>query len=357
MTAPFLELRGITKSFGAVRALDGVSLGVLPGERMVLLGPTGSGKTTALRVACGLEEPDSGDVCMAGESVRGRSPAERDVALVFQNFSLYPSWSVRRNLEFPLRAPGRSAPEAEIRSRVGWAAELLKISSLLDRPASRLSGGEMQRVALGRALVRRPRLYLMDEPLSNLDAKLRESLRIEIAAFTRELRTPLLYVTHDQAEALSIADRIAVLVDGKVQQIDRAEEVYRRPETVAVAKLLGQPQINILKIHFSADGWRLDGGMSLPELGARLRDAAATGSALIGVRPEHVALTGGAAPAVVEVVEPIGPSKIVVARFAGGRLHALVDRDLPVRPGEEIRPSLDLQHSVLWTSDGARRIP
>src|SRR3954469_23820938 len=205
MSQPFLQLRNVTKRFGEGIALDDVTLEVGHDELLVVLGPTGAGKTTLLRTITGLESPDAGSIAMDGRDVTGDAPATRDVALVFQNFSLYPDRTVRKNLEFPLRAPGRNMSDDEIRNRVAWAAEILKIPHLLDRPAARLSGGEMQRVAIGRAIVRRPRIFLMDEPLTNLDAKLREALRVELVMLRRELKTPMIFVTHDQAEAMSMA--------------------------------------------------------------------------------------------------------------------------------------------------------
>ena len=211
---PWLQLKGVTRRFGKAEVLSGIDLSLGADEMLVVLGPTGAGKTTLLRIVAGLDAPDAGQVEMNGEEVTHWPPAERDIALVFQHFALYPDWSVRRNLEFPLKAPRQQLASGEIDQRVGWAAELLKIERLLDRPAARLSGGEMQRVAIGQAIVRRPRLFLFDEPLTNLDAKLRESLRLELALLRQELGIPAIYVTHDQAEALSMGDSIAVLAEG-----------------------------------------------------------------------------------------------------------------------------------------------
>ncbi len=239
----FLQLRNLQKGFGRVEALGKVDLDVMNDELLVILGPTGAGKTTLLRTIAGLEAPDGGSIHMDDRDVTTLAPAERDVAMVFQNFSLYPNKTVRQNLEFPLLAPGRKLDCAEITRRVEWAAGLLKIQHLLQRPSTRLSGGEMQRVAIGRAIVRRPRLFVMDEPLSNLDAKLRESLRVELVLLRRELKTPMIFVTHDQIEAMSMGDRIAVLSEGRILQVGRPEEVYRNPVSPVVARQLGQPPI------------------------------------------------------------------------------------------------------------------
>ncbi|MEO5768547.1 MAG: ABC transporter ATP-binding protein, partial [Polyangia bacterium] len=315
----------------------------------------------------GLEQPDSGTIAMAGEDVTGWDPARRDVALVFQNFSLYPRWTVKRNLEFPLRAPGRNIPEAEIQRRIGWAAEMLKISRFLDREASRLSGGEMQRVAIGRAIVRRPRLFLMDEPLTNLDAKLREALRVELVQLRRELKTPMVFVTHDQAEALSMADRIVVLSEGRILQAGTPREIYQRPVSPVVALQLGQPAINLLPV-------RRRGGHWTAQDGTALLPAAPGGSdeRLLGIRPEDLfpesaddsgggasaALPAGAARtpvAVVEIVEYIGPTTTLLCAWAGARVHVIIPRRGALRPGDRIRLRIDLARVVFF--DGALPAP
>jgi multiple sugar transport system ATP-binding protein len=345
---PFLELRGVSKRFGPTRALRGVDLDVAPGELLVILGPTGAGKTTLLRTIAGLEAPDEGVVRMAGSDVTALPPAQRDVALVFQNFSLYPGWSVRRNLEFPLRAPGRRLSPADVDRRVQRAAELLQIEGLLAREARLCSGGEMQRVAIGRAIVREPRLFLMDEPLSNLDAKLREALRVELARLARELGTPMVYVTHDQAEALSMADRVAVLSEGTVQQCGPPREVYARPASPLVARQLGQPPINLIHVVSDGSAWRANDGTLL------VRAPAVPGSrALLGIRPEHVEPHGGDVPARIEVVEDTGPARILLARWAGQTVHILTRRSLEVRPGDEVRPRVDEHRAVVWTDRDA----
>ncbi|MEK7765226.1 MAG: ABC transporter ATP-binding protein, partial [bacterium] len=233
---PALEIRGLGKAFGGRHALRDVSLDVGADELVVVLGPAGAGKTTLLRSIAGLEQPEEGAIRLDGRDVSGVPPADRDVALVFQDFSLYPDWRVATTLACPRRAPGRALPGRELSERVQWAAALLHITPLLGRPSHLLSGGEQQRVAIGRALVRRPKLFLLDEPLTNLDAKLRERLRAEIAALRRDLRVPMLYVTHDQAEALSMADRLVVLGEGRILQVGSPEDVYRRPISPAVAR-------------------------------------------------------------------------------------------------------------------------
>ena len=348
MSRPFLELRGVSKRFGRTRALRDVDLDVAPGELLVVLGPTGAGKTTLLRTIAGLEAPDQGVVRMDGSDVTALPPAQRDVALVFQNFSLYPGWNVRRNLEFPLRAPGRRLAPADIDRRVRRAAELLQIEALLGREARLLSGGEMQCVAIGCAIVCEPRLFLMDEPLSNLDAKLREALRVELARLARELWTPMVYVTHDQAEALSMADRVAVLSEGVVQQCGAPREVYSRPASPLVARQLGQPPINLIRALSDGSAWRAHDGTLL------VRAQAASGArALLGIRPEHVEPQGGETPARVEVVEDTGPARILLARWAGQAVHILTRRSLDVGPGDEIRPRVDEQRAVVWSERDA----
>ena len=354
MSAPFLSVRGVSKRLGRAEALVDIDLEAYPDELLVVLGPSGAGKTTLLRTLAGLEQPDAGSVWMAGQDVTAMDPAQRDVALVFQNFSLYPRWTVRHNLEFPLRAPGRRVAEDEIRRRVGWAADLLNISRLLDRDASRLSGGEMQRVAIGRAIVRRPRLFLMDEPLTNLDAKLRESLRVELVELRRELKTPMVFVTHDQAEALSMADRIVVLSEGRVLQTGTPREIYERPSSPVVALQLGQPAINLLRVR------RVEGHWLGPD-GTPLMRAEPGGASerLLGIRPEDVVLGGidaqgpaaGPSVAVVEIVEYIGPTTTLLCAWAGARVHIVVPRRATMGPGDRARARIDAARAVFFDVD------
>jgi multiple sugar transport system ATP-binding protein len=348
VAAPFLTLRGVTKSYRSIRALDRVDLTVHQGEIVVILGATGAGKTTLLRTIAGLETPDAGALLMDGRDLAGVSPAERDVALVFQNFSLYPRWSVRANLAFPLRAPVRARRSdrltaAEIDERVAWAARVLKIEHLLERDARLLSGGEMQRVAIGRAIVRRPRLFLMDEPLTNLDAKLREALRVELVQLVRGLGAPLLYVTHDQAEALSMADRIVVLHAGRVLQEGPPRAVYLAPATPEVARQLGSPPINVFAAHCDGARWFAANGTPLLDAPGE-----APGPGLVGVRPEHLAPFGGDDDGEVLVVEETGPSRVLLVRWAGAEVHLIASRDVELAPGDVVRPRIDATRAVVW---------
>ncbi|MCE9594332.1 MAG: ABC transporter ATP-binding protein [Planctomycetes bacterium] len=338
-----LELRGVVKRFGATTALDGVDLVLGADEILVVLGPTGAGKTTLLRTIAGLEAPDEGSLVFAGRDATHAAPAERDIALVFQNFSLYPSWTVRENLAFPLGAPGRALNPSEIEARVQAAAATLRIPHLLDRAARHLSGGEMQRVAIGRAIVRRPKLFLMDEPLTNLDAKLREALRVELVELVRSLRLPMVYVTHDQAEALSMGDRVAVLSAGRVLQVGDAKSVYLAPASPLVARQLGSPPINLFEARWSDGWWRASDGVPLAPA-ERPNALAAT----LGVRPEHVLPTGGSAPARIEVVEDTGPTRVLLVACGASRWHLLVPRRFEARVGDELRPRIDPARVVVW---------
>jgi multiple sugar transport system ATP-binding protein len=341
---PFLVVRGVSKRFGKVEALRSVTLDAAPDELLVVLGPTGAGKTTLLRTIAGLEEPHEGAVLFDGVDVTRRPPAERDAALVFQNFSLYPNWTVRRNLAFPLRAPMRKLARAEIDARVRAAAATLKIAHLLDRRVERLSGGEMQRVAIGRAIVRRPRIFLMDEPLTNLDAKLREALRVELVRLRRELDRPMVFVTHDQVEAMSMGDRVAVLSEGRILQVGTPEEIYRSPASPQVAQQLGQPAINLLPVSSAGGQWRSADGTPLMPAG----DGPEGREMLLGVRPEDIAPAGGTSAAAVQVVEDMGPVRIVLARWAGAEIHLTCPPAADVRVGQEIFPRIDPARAILW---------
>ena len=267
-----LQLAGLGKSFGDTQAVRNLTLDVASGEFIVLLGPSGAGKTTTLRLVAGLEVPDRGQVRIDGMDVTAISPALRDVTFVFQQYSLYPHLSVFDNLAFPLRSPLRKTNEAEVFAKVTEVARMLRIEDKLQNPATKLSGGQMQRVAIGRALVRNPKIYLMDEPLSSLDAKLRNDLRLELKRIQQDLGATMLYVTHDQVEALTMASRIGVLDQGALVQLGTPQQVYEDPVSVSVASRLGSPRINLLPRSM------------LPEVAAPARVST------LGVRAEHIRL-------------------------------------------------------------------
>jgi len=342
-----LSLEHVTKTFGDIVALSDVNLEVARGEFVVLLGPTGAGKTTTLRVTAGLERPDRGRVCFDGADVTRAEPAARDVAFVFQNYCLYPKHTVFQNMAFPLRSRLRRAPEGEIADVVKSVASKLGIASLLGRLPSQLSGGEMQRVALGRAIVRRPRLFLMDEPLSNLDAKLREQMRVELKRIQAEQGATTLYVTHDQTEAMSMADRLAVLHRGVIQQIGPPLEVYERPASTVVARLLGSPPMNLAPCARGEGGVVEVGGGALrvrPAPGVQPRGGEGE-DVLFGVRPEDVKLTRrrapGAAPVRAQVVQSLGSEDIVSIQLGETPWKVRVPTTMQAREGEQLWMTVD----------------
>jgi multiple sugar transport system ATP-binding protein len=327
----------VAKRFGEVIAVDDLSLSVGDGELVVLLGPTGAGKTTTLRLIAGLERPDSGRIAIAGQHITKAPPSARDVAFVFQQYSLYPHLTVFDNLAFPLRSPARRLPEDEVRRRVRAIAELLRIDAKLNNPATRLSGGEMQRVAIGRALVRQPAIYLMDEPLSSLDAKLRADLRLELKRIQEQLGATILYVTHDQIEAMTLANRIGVIAEGRLVQLGTPREVYERPRNIYVASRLGTPAINLLPAGL------------LPAPGAP------ASTRTIGARTEHLRFTpanGHGPTATVRRVEHLGDQSHVHLDVAGHSLVTLADPHAPVRAGDVV--ALELTRPVYFGGDGER---
>ena len=312
-----IRLDKITKQFGAATAVRDLSLDIPDGEFFVLLGPTGAGKTTTLRLIGGLDKPTSGIVLVDEQDVGTWTAAERDIALVFQYYSLYPRYTVRQNLEFPLKSKVRSYSADDIARRIATAAKTLRIEHLLDRKTDRLSGGEMQRVAIGRAIVREPRAFLMDEPLSNLDAKLREALRSELKDLQMKLKATFLFVTHDQIEAMTMGDKIGVLNQGRVVQVGTPYEIYNHPRDTFVASFVGSPAMNLMK-------GDLDGG-AVTTLAGRLKTGLkgesiaeagkAKGAVTVGVRAEDIIVgPGGAAEARVHHVENHGVEQIITLR-------------------------------------------
>lgn len=326
----------VTKRFGSVTALDNVSLSIADGEFVALLGPTGVGKTTTLRVIAGLETPDSGQVSIGGVDVTKAPPAARDVAFVFQQYSLYPHLTVFDNLAFPLRSPLRPMGEADINTRVREVAGLLAIEDKLQNPATRLSGGQMQRVAIGRALVRSPSIFLMDEPLSSLDAKLRADLRLELKHIQQDLGATVLYVTHDQIEAMTMATRIGVLDAGRLVQVGTPREVYTNPLNSYVATRLGSPGINLVP------------RAAFPELS--LPPSVAT----LGARTEHVqvAKAKDQARGTIRWVEHLGDQNHLHIEMDGHNLITLVDPDAPLDVGETV--AVTLKNPLCFDADGNR---
>ena len=323
-----LILKNLCKSFGDVVAVRNLSLDIRDREFFVLLGPTGAGKTTTLRCIAGLEKPETGEIWIGENLVNDWSAANRDVALVFQQYSLYPNYTVRKNLEFPLKSRLRRLPAKEIGPRVQKAAETLRIAHLLDRRTDRLSGGEMQRVAIGRAIVREPRLFLMDEPLSNVDAKLRELLRSELRGLQLKLGATLVFVTHDQVEAMTMGDRIGVLCDGELIQVGTPYEVYNSPHNTFVASFVGAPTINLFDAAIDGDKivvipQKFELALQ-PATRARLNQIAGRrNSVRVGVRPEHVNLiTNGGLAGTLYGAEDHGAEMILTISVAGHLIRA-----------------------------------
>lgn len=365
-----IVLQDIHKSFGTTRILRGVSVDVAPGEFLSLVGPSGCGKTTLMRIIAGLETASGGSVLIGGRDVTGLRAAERDVAMVFQNYALYPHLTVRQNIAVPLvmrrlgaaeRIPllGRLSPGVADRRRaidadVVAAAELLGIGQLLARKPAQLSGGQRQRVALGRAIVRRPKVFLMDEPLSNLDAALRVTTRSEIVALHRRVGASTVYVTHDQSEAMTMSDRVAVMMEGQILQIGTPEEIYADPKDLRVARFIGSPSINVLAAEVDGEGHVSASGAAIG-LAARLPGS---GRALLAVRPEDVSLALSGIAARIAHLEYLGESLLVHAAVRGSdepvicRLAPEMRRQ--VTRGEMVHLKPDPGKSMLFDADGRR---
>jgi ABC-type sugar transport system ATPase subunit len=335
-----VEYDDVWKQFSAqaedAAAVRGLSLDVADRELLVLLGPSGCGKTTALRMLAGLEEPDRGDIRIGGKSVVGLEPKDRDVALVFQSYALYPHLSARENIRYPLKV--RRLSRAEQDQKVDRVAEMLGIGHLLPRRPGQLSGGEQQRVALARAIVREPRVFLMDEPLSNLDAKLRVHTRTELKTLQRELGTTMVFVTHDQAEAMSLANRIAVLSAGELQQVGTPDEVYDHPANIFVAEFIGSPPMNLMEGTRKGDelvvgdGWRLPASARNGANGGAGND----GKVTVGLRPEGIEIAADGHPAEVVAVEPFGSEVIIDVRVADEALKIRAAPDIRPEPGSSV---------------------
>ena len=350
-----VELHDVRKSFGRAEVLHGIDLTVEQSEFIALVGPSGCGKSTLLRVISGLESISSGEVCFDGRVVNTLDPKHRNVAMVFQNYALYPHMTVRENMSLNLRLSKK--PKAEIEERVASAAKLLDIESVMDRRPAQLSGGQRQRVAMGRAIVRNPEVFLFDEPLSNLDAKLRVMMRAEIKALHQKVQTTAIYVTHDQIEAMTLADRIAVLNEGQIEQIGSPVDLYNNPTNRFVAGFIGSPAMNFLSGHVADGQLKLDGAdHGLPTV--RL-DGVPEGTAVdIGLRPEHLALSEGSSglPATVEHVDPTGSQTHVVAHVFGQDVTIVMAGMMLFQPGDQINLAVAADDVYLFAKDGGQAI-
>ena len=328
-----IELKNLSKTYNKkIEALHDINFTIEDGQFFVLLGPSGAGKTTTLRCIAGLEKIDNGSILFNDESVTEDQPASRDVCFVFQQYSLYPHYSVYENLAFPLRSPMRKLPEEEIKTKVESIASMLKISNKLNNKATQLSGGEMQRVAIGRALVRDPNLYLMDEPLSSLDAKLRESLRVELKNIQTNLNSTILYVTHDQAEATTLADKIGVLKEGHLVQIGTPEEIYENPNSIYVSQRLGSPKINILP-------GKLFGMNDVPTF---------------GIRPENITIGTGNYSAKIISIENLGSETVVALNFKDQEILVSIQGNYKSSINETINFDMNNEKVLRFDQEGNR---
>ena len=326
-----VELRQVRKSFGSTAVVHGVDLRIEDGEFCVLVGPSGCGKSTLLRMIAGLEEITGGEIDIGGRVVNQVQPKERDIAMVFQNYALYPHMTVRDNMAFSLKLA--NVPKAQADQRVADAAAILGLAEYLDRYPRQLSGGQRQRVAMGRAIVRKPQVFLFDEPLSNLDAKLRVAMRTEIKELHQRLTTTSVYVTHDQIEAMTMADKIVVMNAGKVEQIGSPLELYDNPANLFVAGFIGSPAMNFIPGKASGRSVAATGGVSFP----LDRDIGGARDVIVGVRPEHFAVSADGLPAEVVVVEPTGADTHIYCKLAGVEVSAVVRERHEFHPGETIR--------------------
>ncbi len=335
-----ISIRNLTKKYGDHTVIPGLSLEIPDHEFVVLVGPSGCGKSTLLRILAGLEAINDGEVRIGDRLVNGLPASKRDIAMVFQDYALYPHMTVRQNMSFALEMRGTS--KAEIEARIREAASLLHIEEFLDRRPKALSGGQRQRVAMGRAIVRDPKVFLFDEPLSNLDAKLRAQVRAEIKALSQKLRTTMVFVTHDQIEAMTMADRIVVMRLGVIQQVGTPEEVYGQPANMFVAGFIGSPAMNFLPVRAVGDRLELEAGGALPAGSAAGFGAIQKSGArkiVAGVRPEHFAVASGEAGALdvrIDLVEPLGSDTLI--HFALGEVAAIarVSPDLRPKPGDRL---------------------
>jgi lactose/L-arabinose transport system ATP-binding protein len=353
-----IELREVRKSFGAVNVIHGLDLTIEGGELVVFVGPSGCGKSTLLRMIAGLEDVTSGDILIAGRDVTDLDPSRRGIAMVFQSYALYPHMNVRENLSFGLEMA--KTPRDEIERQVQAAAQILKIEPLLDRRPGQLSGGQRQRVAIGRAIVRKPLAFLFDEPLSNLDAELRVSMRIEIARLHRELRNTMIYVTHDQTEAMTLADRIVVLKDGVIEQVGTPRDVYEDPNNLFVAGFIGSPRMNFVDAVYLA-GNRIDLAGTIIPLPQPLTGVTEGDSVKLGIRPEHLIVGDRREDALrveIDFSEYLGSTRYLYCYLPGGEMVTVEQRDgRDFSPGEDAWLSWEPECIRLFAADGRRLCP
>ncbi|MFN3723851.1 MAG: ABC transporter ATP-binding protein [Paracoccaceae bacterium] len=347
-----VAISDVRKSYGNLEVLHGVSVDIEEGEFVILVGPSGCGKSTLLRMIAGLEDISSGTISVGNKVVNDLAPKERDIAMVFQSYALYPHMTVGRNMGFSLLIGG--APKDEVAQRVTDAARILGLEDLLDRYPRQLSGGQRQRVAMGRAIVRDPEVFLFDEPLSNLDAKLRVAMRTEIKSLHQRLKTTIVYVTHDQIEAMTMADRIVVMHGGVIEQIGTPLELYDRPENLFVAGFIGSPSMNMF-------AGRIDGGDFVTQDGAvRLplgeHKAVAGQEVRLGIRPEHFRLDPAGVSAIIVTVEPTGSETQVTLKIAGQDCVGVFRERIGLRPGEALKLSPDLEKMHLFDAVTGKRI-
>jgi multiple sugar transport system ATP-binding protein len=346
-----VNIQDAVKSFGTTQIIRGVSIDIRDGEFVVLVGPSGCGKSTLLRMIAGLEGIDSGEIRIGNRRVNGLLPKERDIAMVFQNYALYPHLTVAENLAFSLKLS--HAPQAEIEQRVARAAKILGLEPLLTRRPKQLSGGQRQRVAMGRAIVRDPQVFLFDEPLSNLDAKLRVAMRAEIRELHQRLKATTIYVTHDQIEAMTMADKIVAMHDGIVEQVGTPLELFDRPRNVFVAAFIGSPSMNLLPVKVNSQGVVDNAGNHWVVPGV----PGTIGQALtLGVRPEHLRLDPSGVEARVVVVESTGSETHLVVDDAGTKLTCVLRERVNVRPGDFVRLGSDSAHLHLFHAESGERI-
>ncbi|WP_320203610.1 ABC transporter ATP-binding protein [Agrobacterium rosae] len=341
-----VTIRNVRKSYGALEILHGVSVDINDGEFVILVGPSGCGKSTLLRMLAGLEEITAGEVLINGNVVNAKPPKERDIAMVFQSYALYPHMTVEANMGFSLKLS--RAPKAEIKERVANAARILGLEPYLQRYPKHLSGGQRQRVAMGRAIVRNPKVFLFDEPLSNLDAKLRVQMRSEIKQNHQRLRTTTVYVTHDQIEAMTMADRIVVMNGGNIEQIGSPLELYDRPANVFVAGFIGSPAMNFVNGKLNTSGFVAADGTTISL--SNIPDAANGRDVTIGIRPEDFRLDEQGSPAEIITVEPTGSETQVALRFAGHEVVGAFRERIDARPGEFL--SMTPDHRKIHIFDG-----